>query len=97
MELKSMPKKTAAELLAFLAENENFESLERELQGSVEVGEVKALFREMAMQLHAQADAEDQAETFTGNPHLTRKAKQLLSCLSDTEEKALSRAFGLSE
>lgn len=97
MELKSMPKKTAAELLAFLAENEVFESLDRELGGSVTCAEVKALFREMAVQLHHQADAEDQSETFSGNPHLTRKAKQLLSCLSSTEEKALSKAFGLSE
>ncbi len=96
MELKTMPKKTAAELLAFLAENETFDSLERELNGSVEVGDVKALFREMSLQLHSQADAEESV-TFTGNPHLTRKAKQLLSCLSPTEEKALSKAFGLSE
>lgn len=96
MEIKSMPKKTAAELLAFLAENETFDSLERDLGGSVDCGEVKALFREMSLQLHLQADAEESA-TFTGNPHLTRKAKQLLSCLSSTEEKALSKAFGLAE
>lgn len=91
-----MPKKTAAELLAFLAENESFDSLERELGGSVEVGEVKALLREISLQLHGQADTEETA-TFTGNPHLTRKAKQLLTCLSSTEEKALSKAFGLTE
>lgn len=96
MELKMMPKKTAAELLAFLAENETFESLERELSGSIEVGEVKALLREIAIQLHSQADAEE-GVTFSGNPHLTRKTKQLLSCLSSTEEKALSKAFGLPE
>lgn len=97
MELKTMPKRTAAELLAFLAENETFDSLERDLGNSIEVGEVKALFREVSLQLHQEANVEDQTETFAGNPHLTRKAKQLLSCLSDTEEKALSRAFGLSE
>ncbi len=96
MELKTMPKKAAAELLAFLAENENFESLERELDGSMEVGEVKALLREMSLQMHQEADAEE-SKTFTGNPHLTRKSKQLLSCLSPTEEKALSKAFGLPE
>jgi hypothetical protein len=96
MELKTMPKKTAAELLAFLAENETFDSLERELNGSVDCGEVKALFREMSLQLHSQADAEESA-TFSGNPHLTRRAKQLLTCLSPTEEKALSKAFGLVE
>lgn len=96
MELKSMPKKTAAELLAFLAENENFDSLERDLHGSVECGEVKALFREMSLQLHSQADAEE-TNSFNGNPHLNRKAKQLVSCLSPTEEKALSKAFGLAE
>lgn len=97
MELKTMPKKAAAELLAFLAEHETFDSLGRELGDSVTGDEVKALFREMAMQLHQQGDAEDPSETFAGNPHLTRKAKQLLSCLSPTEEKALSKAFGLSE
>lgn len=97
MELKSMPKIAAAELLAFLAENEVFESLDRELSGSVTSAEVKALFRELAVQLHQQAVAEDQSDTFSGNPHLTRKAKQLLSCLSPTEEKALSKAFGLAE
>lgn len=96
MEIKTMPKKTAAELLAFLAENETFDSLERDLNGSVECGDVKALFREMAIQLHQEAGAEETA-TFSGNPHLTRKAKQLLTCLSPTEEKALSKAFGLVE
>lgn len=96
MELKSMPKKTAAELLAFLAENENFDSLARELNDSFSVEEVKALFREMSLQMHQEADAEESA-TFSGNPHLTRKAKQLLTCLSSNEEKALSKAFGLPE
>lgn len=96
MELKTMPKKTAAELLSYLAEHELFESLNQNLHDSVAPEEVKALFREMAIQLHQQANAEDVA-TFTGNPHLTRKTKQLLSCLSSNEEKALSKAFGLSE
>jgi hypothetical protein len=92
-----MPKIAAAELLAFLAENEIFESLERDLADSVSTNDVKALLRELSVQLHQQAVTEDQSETFSGNPHLTRKAKQVLSCLSSTEEKALSKAFGLSE
>ncbi|PIR20341.1 MAG: hypothetical protein COV45_06080 [Deltaproteobacteria bacterium CG11_big_fil_rev_8_21_14_0_20_47_16] len=97
MDLKTMPKRAAAELLAFLAENEAFESVKEQLDGSMTVNEVKALFREMSVQLQQLALAEDEAGALAKNPHLSRKSKQLLSVLSVTEEKALIKAFDFNE
>lgn len=97
MELKTMPKKTAAELLAFLAENEAFASIESVLGDALSANDAKALLREMSTQLHIEANAEAESPELSKNPHLSRKAKQLVSCLSALEEKALSKAFGLTD
>lgn len=97
MDLKTMPKRAAAELMAFLAENESFSSVEEQLSGSMTINEVKALLREMAVHLQQLAANEDEAGALAKNPHLSRKSKQLLSVLSITEEKALIKAFDFSE
>lgn len=96
MDIKTMPKRTAAELFAYLAENEGFESLES-LGGSITVDETRALLREVAVFLHQASALEAANPAWAKNPHLSRKAKQLISCLSATEETALKKAFDIPE
>lgn len=96
--IKTMPKDTAAELLRYLAENEDFTSIEKIAGGDVSVDEVKALLRELSDTLAREAAAEYKASfDVKGNKILSKGAKSIISCLSPREEKALLTAFGLIE
>jgi hypothetical protein len=94
----TMPKETLAELLSYLADNEPFDSVRKNLAGAVEVAEVRAALRELALSIKREAAAEgagfgDAAKRGS----FTRKSKALLSCLSSLEEEKLMKAFGFPE
>lgn len=95
MELKNMPKETLAELLFFLAENEEFPSVREQLADGVTVEEVRAALRELAEGLLREAHAETGTQY---NPQkdkrLSPEAKNIISYLSPGEEKSLLKAFG---
>jgi len=51
IEISTMPKETLIELLLYIAENEKFPSVSRELSGSIEVDDVRQVIRELAVAL----------------------------------------------
>lgn len=91
MKLRSMPNATAAALLAFLAEEEQFTVVARKLKSSIAVEEVRALLRELAQNLHqgVSGDANDLVELL--NPD-TRNA---VAALSAAERELLFTSLGL--
>lgn len=97
MDIKTMPKETAAELLLFLAENDNFDSVKEMLGGDVTIEEVRAVFREVATQLQKEVFVSDKEETPLKNMRLTKEAKEIFTFLSPLEEKSLLGAFGVIE
>ena len=98
MDIKTMPKETLAELLFFLAENEEFASVHKLLGEGVTVKEVRGSFRELAEGLHKEVAAEvaNQYNAQKDN-RLSAEAKEIISYLSPGEEKTLLTAFGLIE
>ena len=93
-----MPKETLAELLFFLSENEEFESVKKLIGEGVTVEEVRASLREMAEGLHKEVAAEV-ANQYNAqkDSRLSPEAKEIISYLSPGEEKTLLTAFGLLE
>lgn len=92
-----MPKETAAELLLFLAENDNFDSVKVMLGGDVTIEEIRALFREVATQLQKEVFTSDKEDAPLKNMRLTKEAKEIFTFLSPLEEKSLLSAFGVIE
>ena len=98
MKISTMPKEVAAELLAFIAENEDFENVCEELQGEYGVSEIKALLREITKELILELKCEKGDDyDFKKCTYLSKKSKKIISYLSPGEEKALLKAFGLTE
>lgn len=98
MELKTMPLETAAEVLQFLAEHEDFSAVAQAVGEDLAVEEVRALLRELMIELRREAaKAPRAAFDVTKCRHLTGQSKQLISYLSPMEEKTLLGAFGLAE
>lgn len=92
-----MPKATVSELLLYLAEQERFASVSGRMGSGVTVEEVRAVLRELARELAREAAEEagvDREELARGSL-LTPRVKEILSCLSDHEERRLFSAFGL--
>lgn len=98
MEIKTMPKETLAELLFFLAENEEFAAVEKALAEGVSVHEVRAALRELGEALRREAD-QDAAGQYNAQKDrsLSKETKTIISYLSPGEEKTLLTAFGLLE
>ena len=98
MKIETMPKETLAELLLFLAENEEFTSVQELIAEGVSVVQVRTALREVAIELRREADAEEGSQY---NPQkdskLSPEAKTIISYLSPGEEKSLLSAFGLIE
>ncbi|MBI4223597.1 MAG: hypothetical protein HY609_01580 [Deltaproteobacteria bacterium] len=96
MKIKTMPKETLAELLLFLAENEEFTAVEHQLLEGMSVAQVRAALRELAVGLRQEASEEGDSHY---NPQkdskLSSEAKEIISYLSPGEERALLQAFGL--
>lgn len=96
MECKTMPKETAAEVLQFLSEHEDFRSIADLIGEDLAVEEVRALLRELAAELRREAAASPRTTYDVGRcQYLTGSAKQIISCLSPMEEKTILSAFGL--
>lgn len=97
--MTTMPKLTAAELLQFLAEHESFATSTAALGESVTAAEIKGMFRELSTALarEAQEEGKGRRHDTADDPHLTRKAKKILSYLSPLEEQRLLAACGFIE
>lgn len=95
--IKTLPKDTAAELLKYLADHEDFKSIENLGVSDVTSVEVKALLREMANQLAVEAGETRTSYDVKNCGILSKKSKNIISCLSPREEKSLISAFGLIE
>ena len=97
MKISVMPKQTAAELLLFLAENEEFSAISKLLQEGITVEEARALLRELSAELLREAVQELNGKKYDvkKDSHLSPKTKNIISYLSPHEEKKLLEAFGL--
>src|SRR3989338_6542094 len=97
MNIQKMPKETLAELLLFLAENEEFSSVPKLLDEGVTIEEVRAVFRELASVLRQESAAESTKQMYDAkkDARLSKEAKTIISYLSPGEEKTLLTAFGL--
>lgn len=98
MRIQTMPKETLAELLLFLADQEEFAAVEERLAGSLTAAQVRAALRELAMELKKEVSLEagdDYDPQKDGK--LSSEAKTIISYLSPGEEKKLLQAFGLRE
>lgn len=96
IDLKTMPKETAAELLFFLADNEDFSSVEKMGDSDITVEEVRAVLRELASALNREASANWKSFDVKGKG-LSKEAKNVISSLSPREEQSLLTAFRLIE
>ena len=96
IELTTMPMEAAAEVLLFLAEREDFTAIQSVLAGELTLEEVRAMLRELAMQLR-KVSAATPVPMGEGGKLLNKRVHKLMTCLSPHEEKTLLRAFGLIE
>ncbi len=97
MKITVMPKQTAAELLLFLSDQEEFASVSKLLEDGITAEEVHALLREIAKDLLRESAAElkDGKYDVKKDAHLSQQSKKIISYLSPHEEKTLLEAFGL--
>lgn len=96
MKIETMPKETLAELLLFLAEHEEFASVENLLVEELAVSQVRAALREIATALKQEAIQEEASEYHAQKDgRLSKEVKTIISYLSPGEEKSLLQAFGL--
>lgn len=98
MKISTMSKEFACELLAYVAENDDFAKVCDSLGGEVTREEIAGLLREITVELQKEILAD------SGDPynvkkckHLTKDTKKILSYLSPMEEKKILKAFGLTE
>lgn len=99
MKFSVLPQETLIELLHFLAENENFKSVEKMLGEDVTPVIVASALRELAEQLQMDLASKETVDKLDGkkSSHLSDEAKKILSTLSSREEIRLYRALGLVE
>ena len=91
-----LPKETLAELLHFLADNERFDSVTKNLSGGMTAGEVRAALRELARELSAEAASEgSNTQATAGDMQLSPGAREVIMKLTSTEGDKLLSAFGL--
>ncbi len=93
--LKTIPKDAAAEHLRYIAEHEEFDSVEELSCAGVTPKMVKDLLGELAVYLEQQAASEHQRYDVKGCQTLSKKSKDVISCLSSREEQSLLSIFGL--
>lgn len=92
-----MPKETLVQLLLYLAENERFASVSEHLGEGMTVEEVRASLRELARELSREESVErgQELEEIKKGSHLAPRTREIISYLSDHEERRLLSAFGL--
>lgn len=97
MKISVMPKRTASELLMFLADHEEFSSASKLLGEDITSEEIGSLLREVSAGLMHESlkETEDDKFDVKKDPNLSKQTKNILSYLSPHEEKTLLEAFGL--
>lgn len=88
LNLKTLPNDVAVELLLYLAENENFSSVQ-ELAPGVSVDETKNLLREIALSI---SRADVVASSFDSTA-LSSGTRKVISKLNKDEREVLFQAF----
>ncbi len=97
MELKTMPLETAAEVLQFLAERQEFDSLTNALSADLSRQDISAMLIELSVELRKIAAMKSFPYDPQSDKNLTPKTRKMLNCLSPMESKTLLSAFGLIE
>jgi hypothetical protein len=94
-----MPKETLVELLLFLADNESFDSVKKNLREGMTVPEVRSALRELALQLAKEVPSACQSEldTLMKESGVSPKALKIISALSEREKKDFLSAFGFAD
>lgn len=95
--LKTMPLDTAAEVLQYLADNEDFSHVANNPGADLATEEVRALLRELAVELRKFDAAQRVTVDRKDIKGLSVRTKKLLSCLSPGEEKSVFSTFGFME
>ncbi len=89
-----IPKDTLSELLFYLADHEEFKSVES--LGSFTPQEVRDVLRELALSLRQQADQEETGKIDVKHlEELSSKVKHALSTLTPRELKSLVKHFDI--
>jgi hypothetical protein len=90
-----LPKQALSELIFYLAEHEEFRSIES--LGTFTTAEVKNALRELAFQLRREADQEQDLSKmdYKHLDELSPKVKQVLSTLTPREFQTLFKQFGI--
>lgn len=98
MEIKTIQKEVAAELIQSIAELEDFKKVLAEMRDEFSVVELRALLREVAVGLRLEAAEESpNASDMKKVKGLKRKSKEIISYLSPREESKLLKTFGLTD
>jgi hypothetical protein len=97
MHLKSMPLETAAEVLQYLADQEELEGLAAAMHDEMTHTDVKTMLRELAVQLRRIALACGEPYEPQDDKNLKAKVRKMLTCLSPTEAQSILTQFGLAE
>lgn len=98
MKIETMPKEVACELLTYIAEKEGFDAVCESLGSDISAVEIKALLREIAVELQKELRAEKGKKYNVQKcKHLSSNTKKIISYLSPNEENILLKAFGLTE
>ncbi len=87
----NIPKETLAELLLFLNENEEFESIQQ--LGTVSRSNLRTALNELALQLKREAHASNDSMDLSKLKDLKKPYRQILSALSPREAKLLIKGF----
>jgi Mg/Co/Ni transporter MgtE len=87
----NIPKETLAELIHFLNENEDFETLKQ--LGTVSRQELRNALNDLAIQLKKEATASNEAIDLSKLKELKKPYRQILSALSPRETKLLIKGF----
>jgi hypothetical protein len=92
-----MPMETAIELLFYLAENEEFPSVKRELVGGISVSETRQTLREIAVALSRDETSGKNIDALraAGKAGFTAQTRKVISGLSTDDTRALFSAFKL--
>lgn len=98
IKISTMPKETLVELLFYLAENESFPSVSRDLSGGVTVDEVRQVLRELAVGLAREDSSHENESTadMLKKAGVSPKARKIMSALSEREEKTILHVFGFT-
>lgn len=99
MEFKILPQEILIELLHFLAENEDFDCVEKMLGDNITPAVAGSALRELAEQLQMDLASKESVTKFDDvkSSGLSPEARRILTSLSPREERRLYRALGLVE